>query len=202
MLYPVTRLLGIKDTDMEKYRRVHYQFDKLSLLPSIKDPTFVFAHFLVPHEPPVFDENGNFLTREKASQRSDRENFVTQIVFINKKMKALINKLQSDSDPQPIIIVQSDEGPYPQNRKITFNGFDWESASDAQIREKMGILNAYYLPDVNQNVLYPSITPVNSFRIIFNLYFGTELELLPDESYIFSDTRHIYKFINVTDKLK
>ena len=146
------------------------------------------------------DENGNFLTPGKASQRSDGENFVTQIIFINKKMKALINKLQSDSDPQPIIIVQSDEGPRPQ--KITFSGFDWEHASNAQIREKMGILNAYYLPDVNENALYPSITPVNSFRVIFNIYFGTEFELLPDESYVFSDTRHIYKFINVTNKLE
>jgi hypothetical protein len=202
MLYPITRLFGIIDPDMDKYKRVHYQFDKLSLLPSIKEPTFVFAHFLVPHEPPVFDENGSFLTREKASQRSDRENFLTQIVFINKKMKALISKLQSDSDPQPVIVVQSDEGPYPQNRKITFNGFNWEDASNDQIREKMGILNAYYLPDVNADTLYPSITPVNSFRTIFNLYFGTDLELLPDDSYVFSDVRHIYKFINVTDKLK
>jgi len=202
MLYPITRLLGVIDPYMEKHKRVQYEFDKLSTLPSIREPIYVFAHFLVPHEPPVFDENGNFLTPEKASQRSDRENFVTQIIFINKKMKALINKLQSDSDPKPIIVVQSDEGPYPQNRKITFNGFDWEHATNAQIREKMGILNAYYLPDVNENALYPSITPVNSFRVIFNLYFGTELQLLPDESYVFSDAHHIYKFINVTDKLK
>ena len=202
MLYPITLLLGIIDIDREKYRREHYQFDKLSLLPSIKSPNFAYAHFLVTHPPYVFDENGNFLTPEKASQRSDRENFLTQIVFINKKMKALISKLQSDSDPQPIIIVQSDEGPYPQPQNRTmFSGFDWGSASNTQIREKMGILNAYYLPNVNTDALYPSITPVNSFRIIFNLYFGTELELLPDESYV-SDTRHIYKFINVTDKLK
>jgi hypothetical protein len=203
MLYPITLLLGIIDIDREKYRREHYPFDKLSLLPSIKSPNFAYAHFLVTHPPYVFDENGNFLTPEKASQRSDRENFLTQIVFINKKMKALISKLQSDSDPQPIIVVQSDEGPYPQpqNRIITFKGFDWGSASNTHIREKMGILNAYYLPNVNTDALYPSITPVNSFRIIFNLYFGTELELLPDESYV-SDTCHIYKFINVTDKLK
>ena len=202
MLYPITRLLGVIDPDMEKYKRVQYQFDKLSMLPSIRGPIFVFAHFLVPHEPYVFNENGNFLTREEASRRSNRENFVSQIVFINGKVKALISKLQLDSAPQPIIVVQSDEGPYPQDRKLTFNDFDWESASNAHIREKMGILNAYYLLDVNENALYSSITPVNSFRIIFNLYFGTELELLPDESYVFSNTRHIYKFINVTDKLK
>ncbi len=201
MLYPITCLLGVMDPYMEKYKRIQYQFDKLPMLPSIKGPIFVFAHFLVPHEPYVFNENGSFLTPEEASRRSYRENFLGQIVFINRKMEALISKLQSDSNPQPIIVVQADEGQYPQSLKITSNGYDWESATNAQIREKMGILNAYYLPDVNENGLYPSITPVNSFRIIFNLYFGTELELLPDESYI-SNSRHTYKFINVTDKLK
>jgi len=197
MLRPITRLLGITDPYMERYKRVQYQFEALSTLPAIKDPTFVFAHILVPHEPYTFDENGNFLSPEQADKRSYRENFLGQIIFVNAKLKALITKLQADCDIQPIIVVQSDEGQYPQGQY----GFDLELASDAQIREKMGILNAYYLPDVNSNVLYPSITPVNSFRVIFNLYFGTELELLPDDSYISSNT-HIYRFINVTDKLK
>jgi hypothetical protein len=64
MLYPVGRQLGIIDPYALKYKRVLYQLDKLSLLPSIKEPIFVFAHFTVPHWPHVFDENGNFLTRE------------------------------------------------------------------------------------------------------------------------------------------
>ncbi len=65
----------------------------------------------------------------------------------------------------------------------------------------MRILNAYYLPGVDKDILYPSITPVNSFRLIFNLYFDTNFELLPDENYAFVDGRHIYKFFNVTDKV-
>ena len=46
----------------------------------------------------------------------------------------------------------------------------------------MEILNAYYFPDGRES-LYPSITPVNTFRMIFNAYLGTSLEILPDESY-------------------
>ena len=65
----------------------------------------------------------------------------------------------------------------------------------------MGILNAYYLPDVGQSVLYPSITPVNTFRVIFNLYFNTNYELLPDKSYVHEDETHLYKFTEVNDKL-
>jgi len=30
---------------------------------------------------------------------------------------------------------------------------------------------------------YETITPVNSFRIVFNLYFDTDYELLKEESY-------------------
>ncbi|KPL22681.1 MAG: hypothetical protein AMJ75_07635 [Phycisphaerae bacterium SM1_79] len=125
-----------------------------------------------------------------------------RIVFTNRKLQELIDTLLSSSQPPPIIIVQADEGPYPQGLEVGSKPFNWQTASNAQLREKMGILNAYYLPDVNKDILYESITPVNSFRIVFNLYFGTDLGLLPDESYVFTDTGHIYKFINVTDKLK
>ena len=71
-----------------------------------------------------------------------------------------------------------------------------------ELRKKTGILNAYYLPDVDKSVLYPSITPVNSFRVIFNLYFNTDFELLPDEIYVFADSDHPYRFINMTEKVR
>jgi hypothetical protein len=44
-------------------------------------------------------------------------------------------------------------------------------------------LNAYYLPKTAAKAsLYPSITPVNTFRILFAAYFGQKLQLLPDVS--------------------
>jgi hypothetical protein len=46
------------------------------------------------------------------------------------------------------------------------------------------ILNAYYLPDAQADqIVYPQITPVNSFRSIFNYYFDTKLPLLDQNSY-------------------
>jgi hypothetical protein len=66
----------------------------------------------------------------------------------------------------------------------------------------MGILNAYYLPNFDKKLLYPSITPVNSFRLVFNSYFDGTFELLPDENYAFVDESRIYSFFNVTDKVK
>jgi hypothetical protein len=48
---------------------------------------------------------------------------------------------------------------------------------------RYGILNAYYLPNGGEKILYKGITPVNSFRMILNYYFGTQLERLPDFQY-------------------
>jgi hypothetical protein len=64
----------------------------------------------------------------------------------------------------------------------------------------MCILNAYYLPDFDHEQLYDEITPVNTFRVVFNQYFGTEYGLLRDQGY-FSTMRRPYKFINVTDRI-
>ena len=79
--------------------------------------------------------------------------------------------------------------------------FNWEEASEEELREKMGILNAYYLPGVDSSLLYPSITPVNSFRLAFDLYFGTHLGLLPDVSYTYVDYNHPYQFLDVTNRV-
>ena len=48
---------------------------------------------------------------------------------------------------------------------------------------RMSILNALYINDRAKGDLYQAITPVNTFRVIFNNYFGTEYPLLEDRSY-------------------
>ena len=44
-------------------------------------------------------------------------------------------------------------------------------------------MNAYLLSDRGRDLLYPSITPVNSFRVIFDTYFDGHYGLLEDISY-------------------
>jgi len=196
MLWPIGRSLGIGRPEGE-CKKVLRNFDKLAEISNIKEPTFTFAHILLPHFPYLFDRNGNVLTTEEANKRSRIVNYVDQLIFTNKKVKVLIDNLLSSSEAPPIIILQSDEGPHPSGQSTHL-----EQMSKAELRQKMRILNAYYLPNADKSVLYPSISPVNSFRLVFNLYFRTNFELLPDESYAFVDENHIYKFFNVTDKVK
>jgi len=65
----------------------------------------------------------------------------------------------------------------------------------------MEILNAYYLPERGKAALYESISPINTFRVILNLYFGAHLELLSDESYYSDSWDRPLSLVNVTDKL-
>ncbi len=180
-------------------------FDELARIPDMKDPTFVFAHVFITHGPYLFDRNGRPLTNEETNKRSRTISYVDSVIFTNKKIKTLVNKLLLDSEVPPIIILQADEGPYPERHRLDPDNFNWKQASSTELKEKMAILNAYYLPGIEQrvlrDVLYPSITPVNSFRLVFNLYFDTDFELLPDKSYAYTDKDHIYDFFDITDKL-
>jgi hypothetical protein len=159
---------------------------------------------IIPHPPFVFDRYGNFLTEDEVNKKNLKENYIDQLLFTNRKVKALIDKLLSDSEIPPIIILQGDEGTAPERFRRAgkdFKRFNWKQATDAELKEKVSILNAYYFPGTDNNALYPSITPVNSFRLVFNLYFDTNLKLLSDESYAFVDEYHLYSFFDVTDKI-
>jgi len=205
MFLPIDRTFGITplgSTHLRQQQRIPYKLDKLVEISDMKGPVFVFAHFLLPHRPFIFDSNGNFQSEKEAQRRSDAVNYVDQLIATNNMIKALIDTLLSKSERPPIIILQADEGPLPQRYWDDMRHFNWKQATEAELREKMGILNAYYLPNVDKSTLYPSISPVNSFRLIFNLYFNTDLELLPDESYVFTDRIHLYDLFNVTDRVQ
>ncbi len=200
-----TLLLRFMDKYINESQRNHiiYQLDKLGELPSIKGPKFVFAHVLLPHEPFIFGPNGEDAKEKKYRKLSIQQKYLNQLTFANKKIKILVDSLISKSNTPPIIVLQSDEGPYVH--KDFNNGpqiYNWKGLSTDALRVHMMILNSYYLPGVDKSVLYNSITPVNSFRVIFNLYFDTDFPLLKDESYIFEDSVHPYKFLNVTDVVR
>jgi hypothetical protein len=78
---------------------------------------------------------------------------------------------------------------------------DLERSADLdQLLAKFRILNAYFLPGVSHRHLYPSITPVNSFRLVFNLYFHAGLPLLPDD--VWAKQQHPPTFVNIGSLLR
>jgi hypothetical protein len=197
---PLGRLFGLwGDERQVQYERVKYEFDRMSEIPEREGPTFVFAHFLTPHPDYVFKSNGDFLPTQEALKRSLETRYLDQLLATNQMVEATIDRLLADSETPPIIIIQADEGPYPD----FMDAFGWTQSqgNDLDLRVKSGILNAYYFPGVDSGVFYPSITPVNSFRELFNLYFGANLDLLPDKYYYWYPGQP-YNFIDVTPYLQ
>jgi len=85
-----------------------------------------------------------------------------------------VDSILSRSPQPPIIILQGDHG------SRAYTDFDHPEAS--YLKESLAILNAYYLPGGGRELVYPEISPVNTFRLIFKHYFGADLDLLEDRS--------------------
>ena len=177
------------------------QFKILSKTPNLPGPKFVFAHVLLPHEPYVFDRDGRFISKREALAGERRKLYLNQLVYANKLIKSLVEELMAKTKGQAIIILQGDEGPFPPRYKKYEYSFEWQKATPDEIKEKFGILNAYFLPGVSREALHFPITPVNSFRLIFNLYFKTNLAFLPDRIYGIKDRRHPYQYYDLTGKI-
>jgi hypothetical protein len=177
-----------------------YTFEKLAEIPELSGPKFVFVHLLVPHLPYVFGRNGEvFLEPRDLYTPKD---YINQIIFVNKKIEEILETILAQSNPLPIIILQSDEGPFSGIYGNQGEEIDWTKLPDSDLRLHLGILNAYYLPDREAvKHLYPSITPINSFRVVFNFLLGTDYDLLEDTVYITPDTKHPYQFIDVTSRV-
>jgi hypothetical protein len=104
-------------------------------------------------------------------------------MYTNKRLLAIVDTLLDRPESErPLIIVQSDEGPYPAGLGGN-TGIDWTTATPVEREIKFSILNAWYVPDGRDIGLYPQISSVNTFRLLFNAYFGTTLPLLPDDSF-------------------
>lgn len=154
-------------------------------------PFVLFTHILCPHGPVTFNENGGYpdepsrfdqiaVSGCEPGAETELRQYLAQVEFIDKQMIEMVDYIQQHSKEPPIIILMGDHG---RCLKI----YDSESVK-AAAPEIFSILNAIYLPDkAYEGVLYPSISPVNVFRSIFNHSFGADYELLPDRSFYSSD---------------
>lgn len=193
--------------------RAQKKFAELQQLPSKSNkdvPKFVFAHFLVPHPPYVIDRNGVCVDIKTAKSRTREQNYTEQIMYANKQILKFLKQVQLAKGIKPIVVLQADEGPWPKKfarDEIVYLGrdvsaVDWSKVNKEDLTEKMAILNAVYFPD-RPNLKFPAnSSPVNNFRFVLNEYFSTKLPIMENKSYIFPNNNDLYRFHDVTDKLK
>jgi hypothetical protein len=146
--------------------------DKLPDVPAIDGPKFVYAHISVPHFPYVFGPNGEIMTDsgfygaengDAVNQEHQEQGYINQVQYINMRIIPILQTIINESKNPPIIVLMGDHGLKNNNKSTN--------------------LNVYYLPNGYED-LYEKITPVNSFRVIFNEYFGADYPLLPDLTYL------------------
>jgi hypothetical protein len=181
---------------------MHYAFDTLDEIVDSPGPKYVFAHLLAPHPPYLIDVDGSALEREDVAQLGDDASYVRYLQYTNGRMLDLVDRIRARSD-HAIILIQSDEGPFPARYRDDEWRFEWQDATDAELEEKFGILFALRAPgaDLEAAGFHDTISPVNAFRVIFNARYGTDLPLLPDRSWAHEDLYHFYDFFEITDRL-
>jgi hypothetical protein len=182
--------LGLSIPNYETHRlRALNKFDTLKTIPdSIAGPKITYFHVLVPHPPFVFDEDGNAITPNRPYSIMDASDYPgtveeyhtgyrKQVIFANKKVLDAVDTILAKSKTPPIIVMMGDHGPGSE--------FKWDLKDPGCLWERTHNLYAVLLPNHQKDgTAYPSMTPVNTFRVIFNTYFGAKLPLLDDRTYL------------------
>ena len=187
----------------EKRDRINCQFNEIAQINQrTEEPIFAFMHVTAPHDPYVFGPNGEEVNYEytfgetaKVENLHDfdpaKKPYLDQLTYLTKILQTTIDKILEDSDEPPIIIIQSDTGPAIPSKDLNLT-------IEQQNLGRMNIFNAYYFPDEKYTLLHDYITPVNSFRIIFDSQFETNYGLL-DDSVFFSTYEKPYTLIEIID---
>ncbi len=117
-----------------------------------------------------------------------------QARWVTEQLQSALGRLlRRYEDAPPIIIVHSDHGPGSR--------LDWTSLPDTDLNERFGILMACYLPGGPTIDLGDEFSPVNIFRLVFDLYFGADMGPLEHRSF-FNFLAEPFRFIDVSDPRK
>ena len=156
-------------------------FDALETIATDVRPTFTLAHIILPHPPYVLDRDGRVVQdisvlRGQWGGAANERGYLEQVRYVNDRIIEVIDTILAQSTTRPIIVLQGDHGSWSTR-------FEAGVPPEVVAAERMSILNAYLVPDDVRSLLYPSITPVNTFRAIDRGQFGEAIEVLSDESW-------------------
>jgi hypothetical protein len=150
-------------------------------------PYFFEINVWQPHGPYLLDRRCEAHERGIPYKESwNRENpesidfYSQETACANAQLISLIDRIL-DNDPEGIVLLQSDHG----------HGFftDFKASPEAwtpeSIEARSSILWAARLPDSCRRHLYDTVSPVNTFRVVFAcLRDEPEADLLPDRVYV------------------
>lgn len=206
-------LPAIGEASADAHRaRLRFAFEHIPTQVERRKPTFVIAHLICPHPPFLLDAEGRPLPLERRYDTGDgndwlawnpgktpddyRAGYIAQLRYANAAVLRTIDQIQARAARPTVILLQSDHGPGSM--------LDWVGGLEqSNPVERLAILSATRYPDRDYKQLHPRISPVNTYRLLFNRTFqlSQPLPLLPDRSY-FSTLDRPYHFHDVTDRLR
>jgi hypothetical protein len=163
-------------------------FEKFASSGKVFDkPVFVWAHIMLPHPPWIFGPNGEEITPGKPLLLTDNPEFrdsgwepklqyIQQVQFANKKTIEVVENIL-EHDKNSIIIIQGDHG-------TAWGGILKPDPTKEDVVQRLRNFDAIYFPDEEKrDQLKDERTLVNTFRTVFNSYFGSDYEILEDRMY-------------------
>lgn len=194
ILYERTPLMGWHDrlfgrAEPANTVALRRALDPLRLKPG-SQPIFFYNHLVAPHPPFAIDRDGaarpgairgladgSHLTGgDRAARERYRAGYIEKLLYVNGRLPGYLRHLIATVPGDKIIIVHGDHG----------GGMwlDHESAARSCLWERMSPLLAVYASDGRlQRAMTDEFNLVNLYRLVFNIYFGTDLALLDNRSY-------------------
>jgi hypothetical protein len=154
---------------------------------SQRPPLYAFVHSTPPHPPMTYAPDCRPASEPAplADHWRNRASYMHDIECVNGELLGLVDEILS-RDPEAVILVHGDHG--------SAFGVDWsqpmEGWSEEQVEERYSILMAVRLPATCRDLLYPTLSPVNLYRVVLACLAEVEPTLRPDELYISPKPSH------------
>ncbi len=178
MLTFLTSSLIVENANLY-YQGHNFFLDYIETFPgqtnSSEAPLLLYAHVMAPHLPFVFKRDGSFNVNptnyweyRDIEPEVLRELYLEQYIYITQRIEEITSSILANSDSEPVILIFSDHGPRRS------------SAGVAESEHHHRVLNAVYFPGKDYSALHDSIAPINTMRVFYNAFFGTDYEAYDD----------------------
>ncbi len=184
---PVLHRLKILDPCADRIALDEYQWASIARPKADERPMYVFAHIVCPHGPYLYDRDGPRPDPVDDDEGTSAD-YVPQVQYVNRRVLELLDGIDRTSGRGAIVLLQADHG-------SDMLGLP-DEPSEEQLFERMSILSAYRVPPEVRRLLYPEITPVNSFRAVLSGLLGDDLPRLEDRAF-YSSYETPLRFVEV-----
>jgi hypothetical protein len=164
------RLEGFRKEYEYRLSLVQEELDAAKKAVNDTKPSFFMFHYMLTHEPFLYRHDGSLDTAAHFGMAPEK--YVASINYANNILTKLVDSIKTIySGKDLVIILQGDHG-YKYDEKDSL--FDQEGCS---------ILYSVYCSDHRYPAWSNTFNSVNTFRVLFNKYFHTNLPLLENLSY-------------------